>query len=463
MKGFLMKKIRPSLLWKLILAIWVVSIAGIFIIAWVAGSVTRQEFGRFVTDSQHSNTADVLVNYYMVNGSWSGAEVILSEEASHFPPNGGSLEVVDVNNVVVASSVAQGEGVTIAASVAESGMPLFVDGTMVGRLVANWPSINPSEVAAPNIDRMNLGLLISAITLTVLALLAGLAIARTITKPVRALNEATHAIARGDLDKDIHVSSQDEIGELAKSFEAMRLSLKRSRDLRRQMTADIAHELRNPLSIILGNAEAMSEGVLPADPETLRIMYDEAKHLSALVEDLRTLSLSEAGELCLHMVSVDLKSELEHCALIFKNQADARKIALQVNASDNMPEVEYDKERMQQVFANLIDNSIKYGRPKSTVHLGAQVVSGWAVITIEDEGQGIPVEELPHIFDRFYRGKRSRDVVWQGSGLGLAISKALVELHGGQIQVDSQVGKGTCFTIRLPVRSAPTEDCSDTP
>lgn len=458
-----MKKLRPSLLWKLILGIWVVSIAGIIIIVLIAGSVTRQEFGRFVSDSQHTNVTDELMDYYIANGTWQGAEVILSEEARHFPSNGGSLQVVDDQNVVVASTISEEVGTTIADTGTEGGMPIIVGDTLVGRLIANWPPINPNEVAAPNISRMNLGLLISAISLTVLALLAGLAIARTITKPVRVLNEATHAITRGDLDKDIHVSTQDEIGELAKSFEAMRLSLKRSRDLRRQMTADIAHELRNPLSIILGNAEAMSEGVLPADPATLRIIYDEAKHLSGLVEDLRTLSLSEAGELCLHVVSLDLKSELEHCALIFKTQADTHKITLVVDAPTGLPEVEFDKERMQQVFSNLIDNSIKYGRPKSKVRLTARVISGWAVITIEDEGQGIPADELPHIFDRFYRGKRSRDVVWQGSGLGLAISKALVELHNGHIQVDSRVGKGTCFTISLPVKSQAMEDCLDTP
>jgi two-component system, OmpR family, sensor histidine kinase BaeS len=217
------------------------------------------------------------------------------------------------------------------------------------------------------------------------------------------------------------------------------------------MTADIAHELRNPLSIILGHTEAMSEGVLPATAETLDIIYDEAKHLSRLVDDLRTLSLSESGELSLQRSLVNPVEILERSASANAVRAAEKGVTLQVEAAPDLPSVNVDVERIGQVLANLLDNSLKHTPSGSSIRLSAVAAIDAVEISVQDSGSGIPPEDLPYVFDRFYRGKQTSGRVKDGSGLGLAISRALVELHQGQICVESGVGQGTTITVRLPV------------
>jgi signal transduction histidine kinase len=320
----------------------------------------------------------------------------------------------------------------------------------VARLIPMRPPRNTRELAAETLRRINSSLLLGGLAVTGLALLVGWLMARTILHPLRELHAATQSIAQGDLEKQVEISTKDEIGALAASFNGMTASLKRSRDLRRQMTADIAHELRNPLSIILGHTEAMSEGVLPATPETLDIIYDEAKHLSRLVDDLRTLSLSESGELSLHRSLVDPAALLERTASAYAVRAADRGVRLQVEPAAELPQVNVDVERLGQVLANLLDNSLKHTPAGGSIRLLAAAAADGVEISVQDSGSGIPAEDLPYVFDRFYRGKQTSGRVKDGSGLGLAISRALVELHQGQIRAESGVGEGTTIILRLP-------------
>jgi signal transduction histidine kinase len=284
------------------------------------------------------------------------------------------------------------------------------------------------------------------------ALLFGWFVARTIIRPLRNLNDVTQSIALGDLEKTVNINSRDEIGTLAASFNHMIGSLKRSRDLRRQMTADIAHELRNPLSIIMGNAEALSEGVLPATPETLDIIYDEARHLSRLVDDLRTLSLSESGELHLQRNLAEPAELLDRCAMAFALRASEHDLTIRTEVAPALPQLDVDVERIQQVLANLVDNALKHTPPGGSIVLSAvTLLDGGVELAVQDSGNGILPEDLPFIFDRFYRGKQSAARIKDGSGLGLAISRALVELHNGQIAASSQPGMGTRIMVRLGV------------
>jgi signal transduction histidine kinase len=304
-------------------------------------------------------------------------------------------------------------------------------------------------MAGDNIRRVNSNLFIGVLVVTLLALLFGWFMARNIIRPLRDLNAATQAIAQGDLDRQVTISTRDEIGTLAASFNIMTASLKRSRDLRRQMTADIAHELRNPLSIILGNAEAISEGVLPASSQTLEIIYDEAKHLSHLVDDLRTLSLSESGELHLMRSAVSPAELLEHSASAHAIHAAERGVTLRVEAALDLPELNVDVERIGQVLNNLLDNSLKHTAAGGEIVLAAIKIGDFLELSVQDNGSGIPLAELPFVFERFYRGKQSVGRIQDGSGLGLAISKALVELHGGVIFVESEPGQGTKIKTRF--------------
>jgi two-component system, OmpR family, sensor histidine kinase BaeS len=447
-----MARFNRSLLVKLILAFWVVSISGIVIVALLAGRVSQQEFSRFVNDTQYQSLVDNLAKYYAAHGNFIGAEYLL-EAAREQAQSRLAKEylVIDLDGNVLLSLTQHALPRQASPDLSNFGFPITVNNEIVAHLLPMRPPKNMADVAGENLQRIYLDLFIGAIFATLLALLFGWVIARTIIKPVRELNVMTQSIAQGDLETQVVLSSKDEIGTLAASFNAMVASLKRSRDLRRQMTADIAHELRNPLSIILGNSEALSDGVLPPTPETLDIIYDEAKHLSRLVDDLRTLSISEAGELSLQRSAVAPREILERLATAYAGRAAEKGITIQVESAPNLPRIDVDMERMGQVLSNLLDNSLKHTPSGGSIRLSAMTTADAVEISVQDSGSGIPPEDLPFVFDRFYRGKQSPGRVQDGSGLGLAISKALVELHGGQIRVHSGSGTGTTMTIRFHI------------
>jgi signal transduction histidine kinase len=267
---------------------------------------------------------------------------------------------------------------------------------------------------------------------------------------LRELTVATRAVAQGSLEQQVPVRSQDELGELAGSFNQMAADLARSYDLRRQMTADIAHDLRTPLSVILSHAEALRDGVLPPTRDTFEIISDEAQRLNRLVDDLHTLSLAEAEELPLTQRAISPRRLLADAAVAHGIHAVQRNISLEVDAGPELPDVNVDPDRMAQVLDNLLDNALHYTPAGGQVTLSASGFADFVQLRVVDSGPGIAPEDIPHIFERFYRGDRSRQRGEGGAGLGLAIAKALIEAHGGRIWVESELGQGTTFIVELP-------------
>jgi signal transduction histidine kinase len=282
------------------------------------------------------------------------------------------------------------------------------------------------------------------------SVLLGVLLARSLTRTLRELTAATKKVAKGDLEQQVPIRSNDELGELAASFNQMSADLTQSRDLRRQMTADIAHELRTPLTVVLGHTEALSEGQLPPDPQTFDIIYDETKRLNRLVEDLRTLSLSDAGELHLNRQRISPTDLLERAAAARKSEANSKEIMLEIEPPSELPDVNVDPDRVTQVLVNLLDNALRYTPAGGMITLSATQIQEGVAIAVKDSGPGIPAEDLNHLFERFYRGDKSRQREQGGSGLGLAIAKSLVESQGGRIRVESQLGEGATFIIELP-------------
>lgn len=445
-----MRRLKSSLLLKLILAFWIVSILGIVTVAFLAGRVSQLEFSRFVNESRYQSLVDDLSTYYANNGNFTNAAYLLEGAQSQLGLPTKEYLVVDLNgNVLLAQAQHIPPGLP-SPEFTRFGFPITSDSHVVAYLIPLRPPKGQADNLSDILQRINLNLFLGVIFATFLALLFGWIMARNMIRPLRHLNEVTQSIAQGDLDRQVIITSHDEIGTLATSFNQMIVSLKRSRDLRRQMTADIAHELRNPLSIILGNAEALSEGVLPATPETLEIIYDEAKHLSRLVDDLRTLSLSESGELHLQRGLASPQDIIERSASAFGIRASEKGLTIQTSAARDLPNIDVDVERILQILANLVDNSLKHTPSGGTIQLTANLDDKNVIISVQDTGAGIQPEELPFVFERFYRGKQSPGRIQDGSGLGLAISRALVELHGGNLSVESQPGMGTRFMISLP-------------
>jgi signal transduction histidine kinase len=310
-----------------------------------------------------------------------------------------------------------------------------------------WVPNSPEATFLTNINRATL---VSALVAVILALSIGSLLAFTMTRSLRELTEATEQIAQGKLGMQVKVRSKDELGELATSFNKMSLDLERANQLRRQMTADIAHDLRSPLSVISGYAEALSDEKLPGTPEVYAILHQETQHLSLLVDDLRTLSLADAGELPLNLLSSDTRALLEWVATRHAFAAQEKGISLRVEAGQDGLCAIMDPERMAQVLDNLVNNAFRYTPSGGEVILAARLAGGKAHLQVRDNGSGIAPEDLPHVFDRFYRGDKSRSQSGE-SGLGLAIAKSIVEAHGGTIAVESASGKGTTFTITLDV------------
>ncbi len=457
-----MKVFKSSLLPRLILAFWVVSLAGIVIVSLLAGRASQLEFNRFANDTRYQGVVDKLGGYYQKTGSFSGAGYILEEAQNSGSGSKREFIVVDPDGNILLSLAQHIPPGLPSPDFIRFGFPIENNGHVIGYLIPMRPPRSPLDSGTENLQRINLNLVIGAIVALLIALIFGWLLARNIMRPLRDLNHVTQAIAHGDLEKTVRINSRDEIGALADSFNSMIGSLKRSRDLRREMTADIAHELRNPLSIILGHSEAISEGVLPATPETLEIIYDEAKHLSRLVEDLRTLSLSESGELHLERSPVKPEELLEHSSAAYAIRAAEKGITIRIDpGTEPLPLIDVDFERMNQVMSNLVDNALKHTASGGLIVLSAKhlevekkdrkIKIEMIELAVEDNGNGIQPADLPHIFDRFYRGSKTSPRIQDGSGLGLAISRALIELHGGSINAESEIGKGTRISIHLPM------------
>jgi signal transduction histidine kinase len=232
----------------------------------------------------------------------------------------------------------------------------------------------------------------------------------------------------------------------------MSADLVRANALRRQMTADIAHDLRNPLTVVAGYLESMRDGVLKPSPARFETMYQETRHLQHLVQDLRTLSLSDAGELSLNCQPTSPEELLDRIAAVYQQHAAQQGIKLSVEAEPNLPQINVDPERMVQVLNNLLDNALRYTPSGGHIILSARAQADVVQLMVTDTGSGIAPKDLPHVFDRFYRADTSRHQTKGESGLGLAIAKSITEAHGASIAVQSAQGTGTTFTMTWHIR-----------
>jgi signal transduction histidine kinase len=251
----------------------------------------------------------------------------------------------------------------------------------------------------------------------------------------------------------VPVRSKDELGELAKAFNKMSAQLSRSVNTRKQMTADIAHELRTPLSLILGHAEAVHDGVLPPTRENFEIIREEATRLEHLVNDLRILSLADAGELSIQTQEIEPQRLVHEVAALYQYQAQKKNIRFDLEVAPDLPTIEVDPGRITQVLTNILDNALRHTPENGRIVLSAYQIDDMVELAVQDSGPGLNIEDVDRIFERFYRADASRQREDGGSGLGLAIAKSIVQAHGGQVLAESEPGSGLKVKIRLPKKS----------
>lgn len=303
------------------------------------------------------------------------------------------------------------------------------------------------------LDNLGQTLWVAGLSGAVLAIFLGYLFTRQIVAPLGKVTAAARRVAQGDLEQRVDIYGSGELAELGESFNLMAATLSHDRELRQNMVADIAHELRTPLSILQGNIEAMLDGVLEANTDNLTSIHQETMLLARLVEDLRTLSLAEGGQLRFQRRDTDLRSLSLQVIDGFQTQLASKNISVALEAPNDLPQAWVDPDRTAQVIRNLFSNAFHYTPEGGNITIRLTSDSNDITVSVIDTGAGIPPEDLPHVFDRFYRVDRSRARSTGGSGLGLAIVKQLVEAQDGRVWADSAKGKGSTFAFRVPYLS----------
>jgi two-component system, OmpR family, sensor histidine kinase BaeS len=458
-----MTSIMRSLTLKLTLAFLLLGVLGVGIFAVLMVQRTQMELTRYLSARDQSTLVDALTNYYTTHENWQGVtNTLLSNAPLSFYMRGAVL--TDADGVVQHGTREHPAGTLIVSDTLKSATVIRVNDMLAGYVLLTPLDPQPPDDdsarpdPSPPENDFSRRVLIAAATsagITVLiALVLGVILARTLTRPIKELIRATQTMASGKLDQRVQVRSRDEIGMLGTSFNKMSSDLARSSQTRKQMTADLAHDLRTPLSILRGYTEGLKEQRLQGSPQIFGIMHDEVVHLQRLVEDLRTLSLADAGELGLNRRAVDPRALLERTGLAYIMQAEEKGIVLRVEAPDGLPSISVDTDRMTQVLNNLVSNALKH-TAKGEILLSANTDGGQVVLRVQDSGAGIEAEHLPFVFDRLYRADPARQRNdWDSSGLGLAIAKAIIEAHGGTITAESTEGKGSVFTVRFTAITA---------
>lgn len=325
---------------------------------------------------------------------------------------------------------------------------------VAGQPVRVWLSNGSAEGSF--ITAINRSLLLAGVLAGLAAVLLTVVLSARILKPVKALTVAATRMQGGDLTQRVRVKNTDEIGTLARAFNAMADSLARSEQLRRNLISDVAHDLRTPLTNIRGYLEALEDRVLMPTPATIDSIREEAMLLNRLIDDLQELALADAGQLRLSCQSVAIEDVLHQTANSVQPRALAKRLTIRVDVPEALPPALADPGRVSQVLRNVIGNAITHTPDDGQVVVAARATlpSGEVEISVRDTGAGIPPEHLPYIFERFYRADPSRARATGGTGLGLAIVKQLVEAQGGHVSAKSELGHGTTITFTLPMAPA---------
>lgn len=309
------------------------------------------------------------------------------------------------------------------------------------------------------IQSVNRWIWITGLGTALVAAVLGTMFARRITAPLKELASAARKISHGDLTYRIDVDTHDEIAEVAKSFNSMARNLEKNNELKRRLLADIVHEIKTPLTVVRGNLEAMLDGVIEPSPKKIAAIHTETLLLSRLLDDLRDLSLAEAGQLKLKAERENIAYVIRQVSEMFRPRANEDAKQLEIEFGEGLPPVMIDRDRISQVLYNLIGNALQYTSEGDYVKVSARLdtsIAGGAespvvLVSVEDSGEGISEEDLPYVFDHFYRVDESRARTSGGSGIGLAIVKHLVEAHGGHVWAKSERGIGSMFYFSLPI------------
>jgi two-component system OmpR family sensor kinase/two-component system sensor histidine kinase BaeS len=476
-------------LWvRLTLAFALVILVTVGVIALLADLTAGRVFRQYLSYSdiaQFQNLKDHLAEYYVENGGWQGVDGFLRQVRIVPAPMSVQMPgrqpgtiawgdnrfffiLADADGQVVSDGPRGQPGRKLSRDEEAAAQEITVGDTVVGRMVIFRPMqsaiFGPLEWAF--VTRLRWLLVAGALLAGALGVLLGVVLSRSLTAPLRRLATAARAVADRDFSRRVHVEGSVEMAEVAEAFNEMTEALENSERQRQNMVADVAHELRTPLSVVQGNLRAILDDVYPLDKAEISRLYDETRLLSRLVDDLRELALADAGQLRLSLLPIDVAPEIASTTDSLALAAEAQRVTLSAPVPNGLPPVQADVDRLAQVLRNLLVNALRHTPAGGSVTVTAAPAGSEIEIAVSDTGEGIAPEDLPKVFERFWRAdlarsrtKRPRpgngDVRWAGgSGLGLSVAQSLVEAQGGRIWVESTLGEGTTFRFTLPVAAS---------
>ncbi len=454
-------------LWLKLMGAFVVVIVLVVLVTVI---LTRQgadtQFAHFMVDGQMIRTSVLVQNlahYYQQQKGWTDLDrqigqvlLVASDGAMGGMMQGmmgmpnNRMQIVNPNGQIVADTAAASGAPVLSMQQ----WPITIGDQQVGTLLVEGSMMGHARLDDAQLLRgVTRAVIVAGSIAGIVALLLAGLLVRQITRPLAGLTQASRSIAAGNLQIRVPVQSHDELGDLATTFNQMASTLETQEALRRNLIADVAHELRTPLAGIQGTVEAFQDGVFAPTAENFAIVHEEIMLLNRLVEDLRTVAHAEAGKLPLDVTAIDLLALVQRQIAAFQYRAVEQGINLTLAADQALPLIEGDEQRLGQVFNNLLDNALRHTPAKGAVHICLTHVANGVQITVTDNGEGIPTAALPHIFERFYRVDPGRSRQMGGSGLGLTITRQLVEAHGGRIWVNSpphDAVQGSEFGLFLP-------------
>ena len=413
-----------------------------------------------------------LESFYLETGSWNNVQSVMMQSSESEKSQAGkgyqggmgqgtdsgasgmmNLRLVDASGrIVYHSQNAMVEERVLDKSEYESGFPLEINNEIVGYLLpGNGTSFSGTNFETELASRLNRATLNAAMVSGGLAILLSLILGYTFLKPIQELTNAAKKLGKGDLSQRVPAQGRDELANLANTFNQMASMLETSENTRREMTADIAHELRTPLAVQRANLEAIQDGVYTLEINNLSPILEQNHHLTRLVEDLRTLALADSGELEMHFRKTDIIALVGQAISRFEPQAASKKVQLLFNSNIQELYLQLDPDRIVQIINNLMQNALRHTPSGGQIVANIQKTHNKIQVSVRDTGSGIPENALPYIFKRFYRVDKSRSRSEGGTGLGLAIAAKIAESHQGALIAENHPETGAIFTLNLPL------------
>ncbi len=468
------------------------SVVIIVVMSTVAILINRsagQEFRQYITlrDMRGGigSGREELVAYYQQRGTWEGVQSMLAEGV-YFNANRtgillgatsddiGSEErekeadvlLADADGRVVFDSDGELQGQQLSRRELATAWPIVatddadVDGTNepIGYLLLFFSVTKPvGDLEQQFLDRVEQVLFAGTALAVVSILVVGALLNRRLNAPLQRLAAAARAVAAGDLGQRVETGGSIEVAQVGRAFNEMTAALEEAEVLRQNMVADVAHELRTPLSVLQGNLWAILNDAYPLEKAEVARLYDETRLLSRLVEDLRELALADAGQLDLDLRPTDVAQVIRHTVDNFALAAEAQDVKLSAQLPEDLPQAQADPDRVAQVLRNLLVNALRHTPPDGSVAVTGTCVGRALEIAVADTGEGIAQDDLPHVFERFWRADPARSrgdgkaPLGSSTGLGLAVAQSLVEAHGGRIWAESTPGEGSVFRFTLPL------------